>query len=142
MFPALAKCAGLAVVVALLLPSTGCVPLAVLAIRNNKQSARIQEIRAQVEPLMGRSKEDVVVAIGPPTRVFEQGEVTVFRYVWIGSAHSFAAGGATAQASCYGYGCSGTSSGVAGGTAWQDSDQIDVTFRGGVAISWRANVMR
>ncbi len=138
----LTKGLGLAMALGLLLTSTSCVPLAVVAIRKHKQSGRLEEIRAQVEPLMGRSKEDVVVAIGPPTEVFEQGGVTVFRYVWLGSTHSFAAGGANASATCYGYGCSGYSSGAAGGTAWQDSDQIDITFRNAAAISWRANVMR
>ena len=110
----------------LVVSNSGCVPLAVMAIRSHKTSTRLDELKARLDPLMGASREDVVVAIGPPSQTYEEGGVAVYRYVSLGSTHTYAAGGASEVSAA----------------SWQDSDVVEITFRNGVAVSWRANVTR
>jgi hypothetical protein len=89
-------------------------------------SQRLDELKAQLDPLMGHTQEDVVMQLGPPDRVQELGDLTVYSY-----------------RRSYGYAANASAH---GDTAYASSreryDSFNIYFRNGVAKKWDGYVQR
>lgn len=100
------------------------------AIKKEQINKRLQEIKAVMDPLMGKSKEDVLLALGPPQRQETIGKVDVWLY-----HKSF---GQRQKANL-----GGNQYYVAGNAqTWEAYDDIKVFFKGDIAVKWDSYVQR
>ncbi len=91
---------------------------------------RKSELKSMLNPLLGKSKEDVVLAIGVPTHTQWIGDLEVYQYyqsygtrgnMWVAPNKYFS----TANA----------------GT-WKAYDKINIYFKNGIMVKWDAYVQR
>ncbi len=105
---------------------TGCMQAVV-----NQRKA---EISAKVNPLMGKSKDDVIMALGTPQKIERVGSFEVFIY-YQSYGRRASAGVASNQ-----YGRTTTSTGYA--QSWEAYDLVKIYFKDGIAVKWDGYVQR
>jgi uncharacterized membrane protein len=89
-----------------------------------------EQLNAKMNPLIGRSKEDIVLTIGAPNSIEMVGNIEVYRY--------FQSYGNRGNASAYSSGNYTT----AGGQSWEAYDKYTIYFKNGIAVKWDGYVQR
>lgn len=88
------------------------------------------ELESMLDPLLGKSKEDVVLAFGVPTRTQWVGELEVYQYyqsygargnVWITPNEYLS---------------------TAGAKTWEAYDKINIYFKNGIMVKWDGYIQR
>ena len=91
---------------------------------------RRSELESMLNPLLGKPKEDVVLAIGVPTRTQSVGDLEVYQYyqsygargnVWVAPNEYLS---------------------TAGARTWEAYDKINIYFKDGITVKWDAYVQR
>jgi outer membrane protein assembly factor BamE (lipoprotein component of BamABCDE complex) len=106
---------------------TGCASI----IQGQQVKQRQNQLNAKLNPLMGRTKEDVVLAIGAPNSIDVIGTIEVYRY--------YQSYGTRGNASAYSYNKNTT---TASGQSWEAYDKFNIYFKNGIAIKWDGYVQR
>lgn len=91
---------------------------------------RVREIEEELNPLMGKTKEEVVLALGVPTDISYIENLEIFQYY-----KSYGMRGAAIVSP-------GTSVGTVGTKTWEQYDCINVYFRDNIMIKWDCMVNR
>lgn len=102
---------------------TGCATMRV-------NSAK-KQLDAKLNPLLGRTKEDVILAVGAPLSVDRIGEIEVYHY--------YQSYGTRANAAAYSPNKYST---TASGQSWEAYDKFNIYFKNGIAIKWDGYVQR
>lgn len=102
---------------------TGCATMQV-----NKAK---KQLDAKLNPLLGRTKEDVVLAVGAPNSIDTIGEIEVYHY--------YQSYGTRANAAAY---SPNKYSAAARGQSWEAYDKFNIYFKNGIAIKWDGYVQR
>ena len=93
-------------------------------------SQSVDEMTAKMDPLVGQSREEVVLALGAPLEIMTVGELEVFKY-----HQSFGIRGQAMMAPNP-YLTSGS------GRSWEAYDSINVYFKDGTMVNWDGYVQR
>jgi len=91
---------------------------------------RLTEIEARVNPLVGSTKEQVILELGVPTRMETVGAIEVFRYYRSYGSRSkvFLAPGDYLA--------------TGGGRTWEAYDIVNIYFKNGIMVKWDCFVQR
>ena len=109
----------------LLLAVTALVGCAHMQVQQRKS-----ELESMLNPLLGKPKEDVVLAIGVPTRTQWIGDLEVYQYyqsygargnVWVSPNEYFS---------------------TAGARTWEAYDKINIYFKDGIMVKWDGYIQR
>ena len=91
---------------------------------------RKSELESMLNPLLGKSKEDVVLAIGVPTNTQRIGDLEVYQYyqsygtrgnVWV-SPNEYIA--------------------TAGARTWEAYDKVNIYLKDGIMVKWDGYIQR
>ena len=111
-----------ALIIILTIACTGCAVITVLHTR--------KKIAERIDPLMGETKKEVVLAIGAPEtcEFIDEIEVCRWRRSYGQRGGAYAAGRPGAAA--------------ASGSSWESYDEINIYFIDGKAVKWDGYVQR
>lgn len=93
-------------------------------------SQRQKELDALMNPLLGKTKEDIVMALGAPREVQLAGGLEIYKYVWSYGTRSKAAAAPNPYLV------------TANARTWETYDAINAYFKDGVMVKWDGYVQR
>lgn len=104
------------------------------SVRQRQVDRRTKELKATIEPLLGRSEDDVLRALGVPDKIENAGSFKIYRYrksLGVNTEHE-------QERNLF----TGEPLGRVTSTAREEFDAYDLFFKNNKLSSWKANIQR